>query len=423
MTTVSTANSSTRAATAPARRYRLGVIGCGARGETFARQLNSGYAGTQLAGLCDLDADRLQRFAEYCGLQNVLRSTDPAAFLVDPTVDGVVITTPEFTHADIAVRALELGKHVYLEKPLAHTLTDCQRIVEAARKSKGTAFLGFNMRALPAYQKLHEIMRSGVLGKVLHISGIEQMKVAHGAAYMRRWHRRASRSGGVLNTKCSHDLDMLQYLIGHEHKVTRISSFGSNSVFTSQPAPAPRCSVCPAEIQQTCRYRDKPGFVFPVHAPQAIYKQKDAEIYGNDLCVYNTDKDVIDNQTIIIEWDNGVHGNFNLQMFAHAGLRATEVWGEYAKAIVRQEDHAAFVEVIDSRTGDRTMHHIAPRQGDHHGADPHMLPRFVDAIEGRNDPQSGMLEGLAASLVALKADEARLTGKVVTIDPRDYMRP
>jgi hypothetical protein len=71
-------------------------------------------------------------------------------------------------------------------------------------------------------------------------------------------------------------------------------------------------------------------------------------------------------------------------------------------------------------TGDRTVHHIDPRAGDHHGADPHMLPRFIDTIEGRADARSGVLEGLAASRVALKADEARLSNSVVTIDARDY---
>jgi hypothetical protein len=404
------------------RAYRLAVIGCGARGETFARQLHAGYAGTELAGICDLDADRLRQFADYCGLKGVSQWTDPQAFLTNPAVDGVIVTTPEFTHADVAVLALGMNKHIYLEKPLAHTLQDCHRIVDAAERSKATAFLGFNMRAQPAYQHLHQVIRSGVLGRILHISGIEQMKVAHGAAYMRRWHRRASRSGGLLNTKCSHDLDMLQYLVGHEHKIVKVASFGGNSVFNAQPAPAPRCSLCPAEIHRDCRYRDQPGFVFPVRGNQSFTKHQDADVYGNDLCVYNTDKDIVDNQTMILEWDHGVRGNFNLQMFAHAGMRATEVWGEFGKASLRQDDHAPYVEVIDSRTGDRTVHHIHPRTGDHHGADPHMLPRFIDTIEGRSDARSGMLEGLAASLVALKADEARLSGAVVTIDGQDYRR-
>ena len=400
--------------------YRFGVIGCGARGETFARQLFAGGASAQLAGVCDVDGDRLHRFIDYCGLKGTRSWTDPEAFLSDPQVDGVIVTTPEFTHADVAVRALELNKHVYMEKPLAHTVADCQRIVRAATGSSARVMMGFNLRALPAYQKLHQVMRSGVLGRIVHISALEQLSFDHGAAFMRRWHRRASRSGGLLNTKCSHDLDILQWLIGHEHKVTRIASFGGNNVFNAQPAPAPRCSVCPQEIQSNCAYRDRAGFVFPIYGEPA-YKKQDEEIYGNDLCVYTADKDIVDNQTLILEWDHGVRGSFNLQMFSHEGLRTAQVWGERGTAILRQSSEPS-VEVIDTATGDRTMHRFVPRPGGHGGADLQMLRRFIDTIEGRLDGESGLLDGLAATLLAARADESRLGGKTVEIDPREFSR-
>ena len=103
-------------------KYCLGVIGAGARGESFARQLYEGHPRATLFGVCDLDEKRLNTFCDWCKLGDTPRYTDPARFLNAPGLDGVIICTPEFTHADVATTAMEAGKAVYIEKPLAHTI-------------------------------------------------------------------------------------------------------------------------------------------------------------------------------------------------------------------------------------------------------------------------------------------------------------
>ncbi len=389
----------------------------GARGAGFAKQLNEGMNRAELFGLCDPDMDRMEKFCAYLGIgKQVPRWTDPAEFLDQKQMDAVMITVPDFAHKDALVAALKAGKHVYLEKPLANSLASCYEMVEAVKESKTVTFVGFNMRASPPHIKLREIVQSGGLGQILHIEGLEQMGVAHSASYMRRWHRRQANTGGFLNTKCCHDLDMLQWFIGHEHKVKRVASFGGNNVFSNRQPPATHCHLCP--IEPTCPYHDVAGFMFPTDATKPIHKTMETRLYGNDLCVYNNDHDVIDNQTVILEWDNGVRGNFNLQLFQHRGLRQNRVWGELGCAVL--SDDEPVVRVVSARTGDVTEYQFTRRMGGHGGTDQSMIDRFLDAIESGGKTDSGISHGLAATLVAIKADESRMSGKVVTIDEREF---
>ena len=413
-----------------ARKFKIGVIGTGARGEGFTRELFAGTSRAELFGVCDIDQDRLGRFSDFCGLKDVPRFTDPHEFLRQPGLDAVMVTTPEFTHRQVAVEAMLNGKHVYCEKPIAHTIEDGREIMLAQRQTGMTAYVGFNLRASAPYMKLKEVVASGVLGQLVHISGMEQLSAAHGASFMRRFHRRSSQSGGLLNHKCSHDLDIMLWVVGHEHKVAKVSSFGGTSVLLPQRRPpgVTRCGQCPPEIHGPCAYKDKPGFVFPVNSAQINHR--DASTYGGDLCVFNDEKDLVDNQTVIMEWDNGLRGNFNLQMFQKNGRRETRIWGEKGFAelgvsSVSGDPHGGFenttVRVISSQTGDLTEYRFAPRTGGHGGGDPLMIDRFVDAFTSKQGSvDSGISQGLAATILAVKADQSRLSGQVVQIQPQEY---
>jgi len=397
-------------------RYRIGVIGAGARGEHFARTLHTGTRRAELFGVCDTDADRLGKFVEYCELSGARTFTDPDEFFTSPGLDAAIITTPEFSHLEVSTQAMEAGKHVYVEKPLASTAEECRSLIRCQQETGVAAVVGFNMRASPVYERLKEVVDQGVVGEIVHIEGLEQLSVAHGAAFMRRFHRHRSNTGGFLNTKCSHDLDLMQWLIGHQHRISRVASFGGLNIFLPEKAPARYCCECPEEIRGGCRYEDGPGFVFPVGGKTPIHHQ-DSETYGADLCVFNDDKEIVDNQTVIMEWEHGVRGNFNLQLFQQEGRRETRIWGE--KGLIHAADGK--ITVTHSGTGETIDYHVGQRPGGHGGSDPKMLGRLIEAIEGRGPSDSGLSEGLAATLLAEKAVQSMLTGQVQTISPDEYL--
>lgn len=398
------------------KKYRIGVIGAGARGETFVRQLYAGTERAELFGICDRDADRLGKFVEYCGLSGARTFTNSEEFFGQSDMDAVVITTPDFTHRDVAIQAMRAGKHVYLEKPVAPTSELCREIIRCQRETKRTVFVGFNMRALTESERLKQIVDSGILGQIIHIEGLEQLSVGHSASFMRRFHRKRENTGGILNHKCCHDLDRIMWLIGHQHKIIKVASFAGLNVFQPQKAPAKTCSECPPASKNPCVYKDGAGFVFPVGGKAPIHHQASA-VYGADLCVYNDDKAIFDNQTVILEWDNGIRGNFNLQLFQSRGYRETRIWGE--KGVLHAADGK--IRTVLSGTGDVIDHHVPPTgAGGHGGADPKMMGRFVAALDGNGSGDSGLSQGMAVTIVAEKAELSALSGQVVRIAHEEY---
>ncbi len=400
------------------RRYRIGIIGAGARAGGFAKQLHQTISRAELFGVHDIDAGRLNHFIEKNELAGAQPFTDLDAMLARTDLDAVLITAPEFVHRELTVKALQAGKPVYLEKPLAHTIEDSVAILEAQRQTGVVAYVGFNLRAAAAYLKLRQIVQSGILGQIIHIAGVEQLHVAHIASFMRRFHRHSALNGGLLNTKCCHDLDIMRWLIGVEHQVVKVSSFGGLNIFTPDKQPATHCHLCPASVYDRCPYAAPESDKLRRGTLKPLVSQNQ-DHYPGDLCVYTPDKDLVDNQTVIMEWDHGVRGSFQLQGFQHQGTRMTRIWGERGVLDFDglREPH---VTITDSAHGDVDTAHFAIRTGGHGGVDNLMIDRFLDAIERGDAGDSGIREGLAASIIAIKADESRLTGQTVSIPMELY---
>jgi predicted dehydrogenase len=129
------------------RIIRAAIIGCGSYGAQHAQFLSS-YAGVELRAVADIAGDRAQDFAQKYGAGYA--TDDVAKVLADPEIDAVWICTQHHTHAPLAEQAASAGKNFFLEKPLALTLEDCDRIVTAVEHSGVVAASGFKLRFFPA---------------------------------------------------------------------------------------------------------------------------------------------------------------------------------------------------------------------------------------------------------------------------------
>ncbi len=158
---------------------RWGVIGLGWFGEIHADTL-AGMPGIELAALCTRRAERLNELADRYGASG--RYTDYKDLLADPSVDAVSITTHVNDHRDIAIDALRAGKHVLLEKPMAATVEDCERIVAAARGSDARFMVGHICRFDPRVALAKQAIDEGRLGRIISMHARRNLSKAIGEA-------------------------------------------------------------------------------------------------------------------------------------------------------------------------------------------------------------------------------------------------
>lgn len=388
----------------------VGIVGTGQRAASFVKNFRK-YSDVTLVGLCDHNIERLNAFADVYACESALRYTTLADMLAGDRLDAVVITVPDTAHREVAEQCFEAGKHVMLEKPMALTVADCRSIIRAKEKSGRMLQLGFVLRSTPFYQTIKGIIDEGRLGQIMGISAEEYLSVGHSASYMRRWHRKSANSGSFMLAKCSHDIDMLNWLSGS--RPTRVASFGSNNFFLPAKQPASHCSMC-AEVQCPFRFNPERGnFVFMTDADKANPSKQHF-----DLCVYNDDKDIVDNQVSILEFENGIRATFSLQLFRAKGARFIAIAGSEAYLNGCMEEN--LVTVYDRATGRKEEYPIVVGDSGHGGGDERFAREFIDAVKTGIAPGADLASGLASTVIGVAIEKARQTGTVVPILPADY---
>lgn len=156
---------------------RWGVVGLGYFGEVHAHTLST-MPGIQLAGLCTRRDQRLQEVAELYNVHK--RYTDYHQLLADPSIDAVSLTTNVDDHRDITIEAFRNGKHVLVEKPMAPTVADCDRMIEASRESGRLLMVGHICRFDPRVALAKRAIEEGRLGEILSMNARRNLSKAIG---------------------------------------------------------------------------------------------------------------------------------------------------------------------------------------------------------------------------------------------------
>lgn len=156
----------------------------------------------------------LEEFAERWGWAH--HTTDWLAAVEDPRIDLVDIATPNHIHAEQAIAALEAGKHVVCEKPLAGTLSDAEAMTRAAEKADGQTFVWYNYRRVPAVALAHRIVKSGALGRLYHVRAA-YLQSWGGPATPLVWRFQADVAGsGAHGDLQAHIVDAVRFVTGEE---------------------------------------------------------------------------------------------------------------------------------------------------------------------------------------------------------------
>ena len=207
-----------------ASRLRIGIVGLGRLGRRHAQNLAQRVPSAELVAACSPIADELAWAKETLGVRNL--HADYAALLAEGDVDAVFLVTPTSLHPEQIVQALQAGKHVFCEKPLALDLAQCRRVeAEAAQHRELKVMIGYGRRFDPSYSDAYDKVRAGLIGEPFLVRS-QNLDMNDPSGFLVRF---APTSGGIFLDCSVHDIDLARWFLGRP-KPLRVFAAGTIAI-------------------------------------------------------------------------------------------------------------------------------------------------------------------------------------------------
>ncbi len=190
-------------------KVRLCLIGTGRAGMIHAGNFCTNVKEGELVAVSDVDAQRAREAAKELAVSKWY--TDYREAIRESGAEAVIIATPTKFHCDIALYAAEKGLHIFCEKPMAMSIPECEKMIEAAKKNGVMLQIGFMRRFCEDFARAREIAFSGEIGEIVMIKSLTR-----GPSTPHEWMYDIQKSNGPLAEVNSHDLDTLRWFSGSE---------------------------------------------------------------------------------------------------------------------------------------------------------------------------------------------------------------
>ena len=217
---------------------KVGIIGFGFMGRTHFSNYKT-HDDVVITAICDIEKDRLLGSTEVTGniagsdnqldLSGIALYTDYKEMLKKSHLDAISVTVPTYLHKEITIKALRKGLNVMCEKPMALSIPDCKKMIEAADKSGKILQIGHCIRFWPGYDITKEIIESGTYGRV-QAATFQRLSLTPSWAW-KNWILDGVKSGGASLDMHIHDSDFVHYLFGMPVSVRSFANIGVSSDF------------------------------------------------------------------------------------------------------------------------------------------------------------------------------------------------
>ncbi|WP_395243981.1 Gfo/Idh/MocA family protein [Agromyces sp. MMS24-K17] len=369
---------------------------------------------------------------------------DLERMIVDERIDRVVITTPDFTHADYIVRSLRAGADVVVEKPLTIDAESVRRIGAAIAETGRDVITTFNYRYSPRNATLRRVIADGRIGKVTSVHFEWALDTVHGADYFRRWHRDKANSGGLFIHKASHHFDLVNWWI--QATPVRVFASGGLRFYGAENAAARGLGERPGRGTGASGDPFALDLAADARLKELYLDQEHHDGYLRDRDVFDPGITIEDNLAALVDYDSGATMSYSLN--AHApweGYRVT-VNGTEGRAELEVVERGAVLIGEDGRVVvDPSMHPDASQVdllrpdgerlvvqrhwesaqeveipegiGSHGGGDAYLLDHVFNrvAVDEPLDRVAGYADGVKAVSVGIAGNRSLETGLPVTI--------
>ncbi len=409
------------------------VIGAGNRGRTYSTYAKMFPECMHIVGVSDIRKSRKNAMGDKFSVPEEHRFGDwSEVFEVPKFADAVVISTPDDTHYEPCMKALEMGYDVLLEKPVAQSEKECKDIAKQAHKYGRIVAVCHVLRYSPYFRALYETVKSGKIGKIISIQHMEPIECRHMAhSYVRGNWRDSKKTTPIILAKSCHDLDILRWIVGKPCK--SIVADGSLTWFKSENAPegAPlRCTDgCP--VESTCPFSAIDVYV---HRKQhlGVFDLKDrndeneimSKISDPDnnwgRCVYHCDNNQPDHFVSEMVFEDGTTASFSMEAFTPYGGRRTRIMGTTGY-IEGDGTQFTLYEFRSNRkyVWNKKLSDIAEYKGSGHGGgDLALVCDWLEAVSYQDpDKLTSTIDASVEShVMGFRAEKSRLSSKKVKVD-------
>lgn len=408
------------------KKLKVILIGAGGRGNAYTSKMTEDKF--EIVAVAETNEARRKRFQGKFNIPDEMCFDSWEKLLELPKfADVVIIATSDSMHYFPAMKAIEQGYDLLLEKPVAPTPKECVDIANFAKEKGVKVLVCHVLRYTPFFSKIKEMLNNNAVGKILSIHHDECVgNIHYSHSYVRGNWGNTARSSNMLLAKSCHDMDILQWLL--DSKCTFVQSFGTLSHFRKENAPEGTPEYCYQDCpyKDTCYY-DATSLYSPTHpeTPAGHALQKDnptKEDYDNLLqntqygkCVFHCDNDVVDHQVVNLEYENGAVASFNMSAF-NAGGRHIRIMGTDGE--IYGDMDKSTIDYFDFKT---RKHHITTLENivaiGHHGGDAGIVNTLYEYLV--NDYDGDMLSEIGISvenhLTTFAAEQSRLDKKVISV--------
>lgn len=407
------------------------VIGAGNRGNTYSEYAAKYPDQMQVVGVAEPIESRREALKKKFNIPGKqCFTTWEHVFQVPRFADAVIVSTPDALHFGPAMKAMDLGYHVLLEKPISPSESECVQIAEKAKKTGSIVAVCHVLRYTPYFKKLKEIIDSGVLGDLVNIDHMEPVGYWHMAhSFVRGNWRNEAESSFMLLAKSCHDMDMIRWLANKP--CTRVASFGSLKHFKKENAPqgsSKRCIDC--AVEPDCPYSalkvylnmNNKGWPVSVMTEDFTLEGRMKALregpYGR--CVYHCDNDVVDHQVMSMEFEGGLTANFTMSAFTPQqgmGSRQTRLMGTRGYLDGNMSQFTVTQFVGNKQETFKTNELGGDAGSGHGGGDFGLMGNFVKALAEKNNSllTSTVEVSVESHIMAFRGEESRKKGQVIKI--------
>jgi predicted dehydrogenase len=431
------------------------IIGAGHRALTYAAYAQHHPDEVQIIGVADPIAERRKLVADLYDLPDERCFASAEELAAQPKLaDFVINGTMDHQHVATALPLLAAGYDMLLEKPFAVSEAEMWQLVRAAEEHKRTVAICHVLRFAPFYTAIRQKVLDGVIGEILNVQAVEHVSYHHMAVgFVRgKWNNKAKCFSPMLMAKCCHDLDLIAWLKSGVAPV-RVASFGSNMQFRSEKAPAgagTRCLV-DCEIEADCLYSARKHYIdhpdrWAFYVWDALQQEGQTNVpkkHYTDLsldekitwlthdnpygrCVWRCDNDVVDHQSVAIEFADGATATLNMVGGAAKPSRSIHLVGTTGEIQGNLEDSRFVIRHIDPRAGHEYREEVVDLTiggdmtgafGGHGGGDLRLMADFVRLINGEapSIATTTLADSVNGHLIGFRADVAMAEGRVVAI--------